>query len=259
MELIGLQLDPVWEDPQANGRAVQALATRAAMAPGGLLVLPEMFATGFSMNTDAVAEPRGGSAETCLQTLAREHRVTVIGGVASREHGRKARNLALAFDETGAEVACYSKLHPFSFAGETQHYEPGREVVTFAWGAFTVGLFICYDLRFPEVFRTAVQRGADLLVVIACWPAVRAAHWRTLLCARAIENQAYVIGVNRCGTDPNLAYAGGSLIVDPRGAVLADGGDQPGILRATVHHRDVVAYREAFPALRDIRPEYHHD
>lgn len=256
MDIIGLQLDTAWEDPQANYRTVENMLAGTEIAPGSLLVLPEMFATGFSMKTATLAEERGGGTEEFLQDLARRHRVTVIGGLACKGAGPKARNLALACNESGTEIACYSKMHPFSFAGETEHYEPGNEVVTFTWGDFTVGLFICYDLRFPEVFRSAVNSGADLLVVIACWPAVRDTHWRTLLRARAIENQAYVVGVNRCGTDPNLAYAGSSLIVDPRGGVVTDGGDQAALLRASINNREVTDYRREFPALQDIRPEY---
>ncbi len=256
MDIIGLQLDTVWEDPQANYRAVQDLLSGPEIAPGSLVVLPEMFATGYTMKTSTLAEERGGGTEKFLQQLARQHRVNVVGGIACKGPREKAQNLALALDDTGAEMACYRKLHPFSFAGETEHYESGNDVVTFTWGDFTVGLFICYDLRFPEVFRTAVNRGADLLVVIACWPAVRASHWRTLLCARAIENQAYVVGVNRCGSDPHLAYAGGSLAVDPQGRVITESGDQASLLHASICRRQVTDYRRAFPVLKDMRPEY---
>jgi len=256
MDIIGIQLDTLWEDPPANYAAVQHMLAETEIAPGSLIVLPEMFATGFSMNTPAVAEARGGRTELFLRDLARQHRATVIGGRVRTGPGDRARNEALVLDASGTEMACYCKLHPFSFAGETKYYEPGADITTFRWGDFTVGLFICYDLRFPEVFRAAVQRGADLLVVMANWPAVRAAHWRTLLCARAIENQACVVGVNRCGTDPNLTYAGGSLIVDPRGQVMAEGDDRATVLQASIQHRDITDYRREFPCLQDIRPEY---
>jgi predicted amidohydrolase len=115
-----------------------------------------------------------------------------------------------------------------------------------------VAPFVCYDLRFPEVFRSAVRKGAQVMAVIANWPAKRVEHWVTLLKARAIENQAYVIGVNRVGTDPKLTYPGRSLIVDPHGNVLADGGDKEAVIRAEIDAGVVDAWRRDFPALRDM-------
>jgi predicted amidohydrolase len=129
-------------------------------------------------------------------------------------------------------------------------------VVTFQWGGFTVAPFICYDLRFPEVFRAAVRKGADLIVVVASWPDPRHHHWTTLLKARAIENQAAVIGVNRAGTDPMFRYAGGSLILGPQAEVLAEAGEAPGCIRAEILPDMVADWRGKFPALRDRRPDY---
>ncbi len=115
---------------------------------------------------------------------------------------------------------------------------------------------VCYDLRFPEIFRRAAVQGATLLVVIANWPAPRVAHWRQLLIARAIENQAYVVGVNRAGSDPKLVYPGSSLVIDPRGAIVAELDDRPGLLTATLDLAALEEYRRQFPALADIRPEF---
>jgi len=126
-------------------------------------------------------------------------------------------------------------------------------VVTFDWRGARVSPFICYDLRFPEVFRAATRRGAQVLVVIANWPATRVEHWVTLLRARAIENQAYVAGVNRCGNDPKLAYPGRSVIVGPWGEVMADAGDGEGVAWADLDFAALESYRREFPVLRDIR------
>jgi len=118
-----------------------------------------------------------------------------------------------------------------------------------------VAPFICYDLRFPELFRMAVRQGAQLYVVIANWPASRVHHWVTLLQARAIENQAYVVGVNRCGSDPKVAYAGRSLVVSPRGVILADAGGGERVLSAELDLAALQAYRAEFPVLQDMRWE----
>ncbi|HKG80277.1 MAG TPA: nitrilase-related carbon-nitrogen hydrolase, partial [Pyrinomonadaceae bacterium] len=121
---------------------------------------------------------------------------------------------------------------------------------------FTVSPFICYDLRFPEIFRAAVFQGAQLFVVIANWPASRVRHWITLLKARAIENQAYVMGVNRCGNDPKLSYSGHSMIIDPRGEVLADASEVEGVISAEIDAEALAQYRREFPFLNDIHHEY---
>jgi omega-amidase len=118
-----------------------------------------------------------------------------------------------------------------------------------------VAPFICYDLRFPEAFRVATRRGAQVLAVIANWPAAREGHWMTLLRARAIENQTFVIGVNRCGTDPNHTYSGRSQIIDPRGEILADAGSTEGLIHGRLDLQLLTAYRNEFPALRDMRDD----
>ena len=145
---------------------------------------------------------------------------------------------------------------PFPLARKMITTRGGRDIVTFAWGAFTVGLFVCYDLRFPEVFRAAISRGADLLVVIACWPVRRKHHWATLLRARAIENQAFVVGINRCGVDPYLTYGGESVLVDPRGTVLAEADDQESVLLGSIDPALIADCRHELPCLQDRHPDY---
>lgn len=253
MEVVGIQLDIAWEDPRSNRERVDRLVEEADVEPGSLIVLPEMFATGFSMDVSAVAQPRAGETEMFLSSVARKCGVRVLGGVVTPGTGGKGRNEAVAFDEGGEETARYCKRHPFSFAGETDYYEPGDDIVTFGCSGFTVSPFICYDLRFPECFRMSVGRGTDVFVVIANWPAAREAHWQALLRARAIENQAYVIGVNRCGNDPNHSYSGRSLVVDPVGEVIADAGEKEGIVRAGLDGEFLAKCRREFPALADMR------
>ncbi len=251
------QLDSAWENKGASCRRAAALLDRAAPPRGSLVVLPEMFATGFSMDVDATAEGEERAAESFLAERAHRLGACVVGGVVNRERpGALALNQAAAFGPDGRELARYSKIHPFSFSGEDRRFARGSEVVAFGWDGFTVAPFVCYDLRFPEVFRVAAFAGATLLVVIANWPAPRAEHWAALLTARAIENQAYVVGVNRCGRDPHVAYAGGSRVVDPRGRTVAEASGGECAIAAELDLEGLLAYRRQFPALADADPRF---
>ncbi len=246
-----VQFDIVWENKAANFQKVRGLVDAARPAPGSLVVLPEMFASGFSMNLAATRQQAEREDEAFLAALARDHDVFVCGGVVSPGREEKGRNESVLISPTGALLARYTKIHPFSLGGETAGHEFGAEIVTAEWGGFTVAPFVCYDLRFPEIFRAAARRGANLFVVIALWPAKRQQHWLTLLQARAIENQAYVVGVNRIGAEPNYHYAGRSVVVDPHGVIIADAGEREQVLTAAIDPGVVNAWRRDFPALRD--------
>jgi predicted amidohydrolase len=212
-----------------------------------------MFATGFSMNVAEIAQGDARETEAFLASLAEEHGIFVCGGVVTRKSDGRGLNQSVTFAPDGELVARYSKIHPFSYGGETEQYAPGTDVVTYRLGQFVIAPFVCYDLRFPEIFRNAVKKGAQLYTVIANWPEPREAHWLALLKARAIENQAFVIGVNRCGRDPKLAYSGRGLVVDPRGNVLADGGNSEGVFGAELDLASLLSYRKDFPALQDMK------
>jgi predicted amidohydrolase len=253
MQIVACQTDIAWEDREENFSRVRAMLASRRPAPGALVVLPEMFASGFSMNVPAIAEAEDGATTRFLAELAREMGVFTLGGLVGRGPDGKGQNLAVACAPDGAVIARYQKIHPFSFGAEHEHFTGGERIVTFAWGGFTVAPLVCYDLRFPEAFRMAVRAGATLYCVIANWPAARLEHWLTLLRARAIENQAYVVGVNRVGADPQVAYAGRTLVVDPRGEVLADGQGNEGLISAEIDPSVVADYRRQFPALQDIR------
>lgn len=255
-DVVLVQPEIAWEDREANFARIGALLAANPPPPGALVVLPEMFAVGFSMNVAAIYDDEGGPTETFLAGLARRYEAYVLGGLVTRAPDGRGRNEAVVVGPDGARCARYAKLHPFSYAGEDRHYAPGEQVVTFGWQGFTVAPFICYDLRFPEVYRIAAARGAQVLVTIANFPSARVHHWTSLLVARAIENQAYVVGVNRCGRDPNVTYPGRSLVVDPEGQTLVDAGESEGVVAASLSLPDLEAYRARFPALRDMRPAF---
>ncbi|HZP83638.1 MAG TPA: carbon-nitrogen family hydrolase [Chthonomonadaceae bacterium] len=256
MNVVGCQLDIVWENKAATHARVRALLEAQPPAKGSLLVLPEMFATGFSMAPEKIAEGEARESERFLAQIAEEFGVAVVGGVVNLGPDGRGRNEAVVFGSNGREIARYQKMHPFTFGGESKHYSSGDKPLLFPYQEFTVAPFVCYDLRFPEVFRSAVRQGAQVFVVIANWPQPREQHWMTLLQARAIENQAYVVGVNRCGSDPKLAYSGRSQIVDPKGVVLADAGNAEGLISAELDLSALRDYRRTFPALEDMHPEY---
>jgi len=272
MIVAGVELDIAWEDPATNLARADAAAEAARRAGATLVVLPEMFATGFSMAAERIA-PWGGDIRLGLAEIARRRNVWLLGGYA--EPGpQRPRNAASLLDPRGDEALRYHKIHPFTFGGEDAHYDGGEALATADVDGVRVTPLICYDLRFPEPFRAAADR-TDLFVVIANWPAARRAHWSTLLAARAIENQAYVLGVNRVGEGGGLSYDGGSTLLDPWGAVVAEagvvggegiadavGGADAGVaedaVRLVAGAVDAAAVAEArarFSALADRRPE----
>jgi omega-amidase len=256
MKIVCCQLDIVWENKAANYQKVLSLLDGAKAPAGSLVVLPEMFSTGFSMNVAGIREDTTSETETFLAAIAQEYGVFMLGGLVTANADGRGRNETVVFTPEGKLVCRYGKIHPFTFGGESKHYAAGTEIVTFDWRGFTVAPFICYDLRFPEIFRAAVRRGANLFVVIANWPSKRVEHWITLLQARAIENQAYVVGVNRTGQDPKLVYPGRSLIINPRGEIVADAGSEEIAASADVDLEQITAWRNEFPALQDIHAEY---
>ncbi len=253
MNVYGCQLESVWEDRNASFVRARHLLAKAQPQPGSLIVLPETFSTGFSLNLEVTCQSTEAEDEAFLAEVASQYQTTVVGGVITRVASGQGCNQSVAVSPNGSVLARYTKLQPFNLGGEGTMHEAGSEIVTFPWNGFTVAPLICYDLRFPEHFRAAVKQGANLFVVIACWPVKRYHHWLTLLQARAIENLAYVIGVNRTGSDPNYSYNGRSLVVSPHGHIIADAGELENVLSASVSLSDVEQWRSDFPALKDMR------
>jgi predicted amidohydrolase len=253
MKIYAVQHNILWQHKPANFERVSAMLAAANPAPGSLIVLEEMFATGFTMDVSATREPAGGETEAFLKGLALHYQCCVIGGLVGCASDGRGRNEALAIAPDGTELARYVKMKPFSMGDEHLVHEAGSQVMTFNFGGFRIAPLVCYDLRFPELAREAVKQGADLLIYIASWPIKRAHHWVTLLQARAIENLAWAVGVNRCGTDPDFTYPGRTLVVDPCGTIIADAADREGVLEARLDPALSAHWRAEFPALRDMR------
>ena len=255
-----MQPDTAWEDPEQNYARVERLLDAADIAEGDIVALPEMFAVGFSLNTNRTCL---ASADTLrfLLRLADDFGCLVLGGRPVQDCDcAKADNRLTAVGPEERLFADYTKVHPFSFGREPEAFSAGSNVAVFAWppsGARHATLricpVICYDLRFPELFRLGLAQGADLFVVAANWPAARQSHWRALAIARAIENQAYVAAVNRTGNDPHLAYKGGTIVVDPKGEIVGEIGNGEGVLSVEIDPEIVRTWRAEFPAWRDGR------
>jgi len=251
MKVHVVQFDIAWEEPDRNFEAVLQLLDRAEVSRGDLIVLPEMFDTGFSFNVDRTND-KAGRTLGFLCELADDIGVTVQGGRTIAACGRCAAKNVMSVAAPGNKVlAEYVKIHPFQ--REAERFEGGHELVLYEWNQLQVCPAICYDLRFPELFRLGLMKGAQAFAIGACWPSVRAHHWRALLIARAIENQAFVFAANRTGSDPMLKYAGGSMVIGPRGEVLGELKEESAVLSVAIDPGDLQAWRGAFGAWKDAR------
>jgi predicted amidohydrolase len=242
-----VQTDVIWEDPAAN---CAQLEEKLAHLVGhtDIIVLPEMFATGFSMSTTG-AEIGKGPALQWMQLQAQRTQAMILGSLKVKQQNSLYNRLYAVQPDGTYQV--YNKRHLFRMGGEHEFYQPGDQQVVVSYLGWKIALFICYDLRFP-VWSRNVAQSYDVAVYVANWPAPRANAWRTLLQARAIENLSYVIGVNRIGLDANaLAYAGDSLLVDFKGGLQLDLGSQDQILTSELSSADLTDFRTKFPAHLD--------
>jgi len=242
-----VQCELAWEQPVDNRRQIGDMID-AITGATDLVVLPEMFTTGFSMNALANSEEPGGPTEQWLLEMADKHQCAVTGSIAVREGDKVYNRMLFA---TPGTIVHYDKRHLFRMAGEHKRYAPGLERVIVPWRDWRINLQVCYDLRFPVFSR---NRGDyDLLLYVANWPAVRREHWRQLLVARAIENQSCVVGVNRVGSDAKgLDYSGDSLAIAADGGLLLDARDTPGVFRVVLDSAAMRDYRESFPCHLDV-------
>ncbi len=250
------EYDTGWHDPAGSLARAEQIAREAAKAGAALVVLPEMCTTGFTMDAAAHAEPIDGPSVRALRRIAGEAHVSLVAGVALREciapgTGERMANAALVIDDEGAIRGVYRKQRVFAYAREDETYTPGDGPMVATIGGVRIAPLVCYDLRFPELFRRVASQ-VDAIVVIANWPVARRAHWDTLIRARAIENQCYVVAVNRSGEGGGLSYDGGSAAFDPWGEPIAQPGE--GVRYAELDPARVRVVRELYPFLRDYQP-----
>lgn len=251
MKITLVQYNPVWEDKKKNREKLNSLI-KGSTNLGDLLIFPEMTLTGFSMDTRNLSEEKDGESFWFFSELARNHSVDVITGIIEMEKNNFFNTL-LHISASGELVTFYRKVHPFSYSSENKFYTGGEKPVQTQIGDWTVGLSICYDLRFPELFRFYARGRVDLLVNIANWPVPRIEHWRVLLKARAIENQCYTVGVNRVGKDPNADYSGFTSVFDPMGKEIISVSNEEKLIHSELYYDLITKTREKLPFLNDIK------
>lgn len=253
-----IQSDIVLGEPRRNREKIGDAMERAASLPAkpDVIVLPEMWNTGYALTRiHQLADPEGAESRAWISAFAKRHGIHVVAGSIARSEGGKVFNTMLVFDRLGEVAASYSKIHLFRLMEEEKYLAPGEQNVTFELDGTKAGASICYDIRFPELARTLSLKGAKVLFVPAEWPHPRLNHWRTLLTARAIENQMYVIACNRTGMSGKDSFFGHSLIIDPWGEIVSEGGEGEEIVIGTIDLSLADQVRGRIPVFDDRRPK----
>jgi predicted amidohydrolase len=232
---------------------VRSALTRVAKQGANLAVLPEMWSSGFAYKIlNELAGRTSGIVEELLE-LSRELKLVIVGSMPE-PHGTKVFNTVYVVDN-GTLVGTYRKLHLFSLLGEDKAFDSGDNWLLADTSIGKVGVIICYDLRFPELSRRLALEGAAVICVPAQWPKPRQEHWRTLLRARAIENQLFVVSCNACGLIGKLDFFGMSMIIDPKGEVLAESGEAEGEIYAQLDMQTMADWRAQIPCFNDRKPD----
>ncbi|MGF1572166.1 MAG: nitrilase-related carbon-nitrogen hydrolase [Sumerlaeia bacterium] len=253
MKILLNQFNPEWENTPANLEKLRAQKNLVLSIAPELIVLPEMFNSGFSMAASQIAESITGPTLKFLQAYAQDCSAQILAGLALKRGEQRITNSAVFIDAYGKLLSVYDKIHPFTYAGESAHYAAGENSCIVNIHGISCAVFICYDLRFPELFR-AVAKQVEVIFVIANWPEARVEHWFTLLKARAIENQCYVVGLNRTGTDGNgLHYQNSTAVFDSLGKSVEITWHSHEIGTVEIDAATVQKTRTDLPFLQDFR------
>jgi omega-amidase len=250
MKIALVQYSPAWEDKETNKKKILSLVQDVNGVE--LFIFPEMTLTGFSMKSGEMSETIQGDSFRFFSSIAKDKSANIFAGIIERRND-STYNTLIHIKPDGNLLKLYRKVHPFSYSGENDNYDAGVRPVLTKIGRWRIGLTICYDLRFPELFRKYGKKRAHLIVNIANWPDTRIEHWRTLLKARAIENQCYVVGVNRMGKDPKLNYVGFSSVFDPMGKEIVAVENEEKVILVDLNKNYVNEVRAKFPFLDDIK------
>lgn len=252
MKIALAQMKVSFEDKASNRESCKSFLLNAKENKADLIIFPEMTLTGFSMNAELIGEDNNESINWFKEQALNNNLYIGLGHVKKQDN--KNYNCFSIISPHGKEICSYAKIHPFSYSSENTHYEGGKEIVYTQIGSFKLSPFICYDLRFPEIFQIASTE-AQLITVAANWPKSRREAWITLLKARAIENQCFVAGVNVIGTTNGLEYSGDSMVIDPKGKIIAEAEAQEGLVMAEIDIEEVNGFRAHFPVKNDRKEE----
>lgn len=257
MKIALVSLDQVWENKTANQLKCHNYIIQASKFKAELIIFPEMTLTGFSMNTKLIAEkPDQSPTIKFFSQQAKQNNLSIAFGMVFEKDDKATNNLSI-INKDGNLLSTYTKIHPFSFSGENKYYLAGDELITCEIADATIGLTICYDLRFPEIFQ-ALSQNCNLIITIANWPERRAKHWNTLLEARAIENQSFIAGVNRTGADMNnLRYVKSAVVFDPTGEKMEPIHSFLDMDIYDLNLSDSQSERNSFPVKQDRKTEFY--
>lgn len=253
-----LQMDIAYGQPDINYQVAEQWIEKAAQSKPDIVMLPELWTTGYDLTRlEEIADEEAERTITFLKNLAKKHRIHLVGGSIAKKTTEGIYNTMLIIDKDGNLLKDYDKLHLFQLMDEHHYLQPGERDGLFTLDEKVCAGFICYDIRFPEWQRAHTVRGAEILFISAEWPKTRLSHWRSLLISRAIENQAFVVAVNRSGSDPNNVFAGHSMIIDPWGDIICEAGEEKELLLGTLDLVKVTEARSKIPVFEDRRPEYY--
>ncbi|MDF2961264.1 MAG: Nitrilase/cyanide hydratase and apolipoprotein N-acyltransferase [Paenibacillus sp.] len=252
-----LQMDIKIGEPELNYSKLEEMLEQAAVKgpKPDVILFPEMWNTGYALDRiQELADTGGSRTHELLSAFSRKHGIHVIGGSIAEKKGDDIFNTIYAYDREGNRVADYSKIHLFRLMDEEKYLQEGKSLGKLQLDGVQAGMMICYDIRFPELSRKLALGGAQIVFVPAEWPNPRLHHWRTLLMARAIENQMFVVSCNRVGISGTTEFFGHSMIIDPWGEVLAEGDETEQIIRAEIDLELVEQVRSRIPIFEDRRP-----
>lgn len=240
-------MDILWAQPEANVKAAESALAAAPVSD--LYILPEMWSTGFATEPDGIAESDDSASLAWMKSAADRYNAAVAGSIAVKDSTDGSYRNRFYFVKPGGEVIYYDKHHLFTYGGEHKRYSAGDRRVIVEWKGFRFLLLVCYDLRFPIWARN--REDYDAIIYVASWPTPRVEAWRTLLKARAIENQCYIMGVNRVGTDPSCEYCGGTAFIDPFGIAVECPDNEVSCVSGNLDMEALEAFRKRFPVLKD--------
>ena len=251
-------MDIAFGNPNQNFLHAKTKIEEASKENCDIIVLPELWTTGYDLTRlTEIADENAQRTIAFLKEMAIKHHVHIIGGSVANKDSDGIYNTLIVVDNSGKIVHTYDKLHLFQLMDEHLYLKGGKSEGLFTLNDHIFASMICYDIRFPEWIRTHTTKGAEVIFVVAEWPMPRLSHWRSLLIARAIENQCFVIACNRVGNDPNNVFAGHSIIIDPWGEIVAEAGDSEEILTASIELTKVSEVRKLIPIFEDRRPDYY--
>ncbi|MBD1380363.1 carbon-nitrogen family hydrolase [Metabacillus arenae] len=252
-----LQINIAFGDPEKNFKQVsQEIEKTVITSKPDIIVLPELWTTGYDLTRlDEIADENGAVSMKFLSELAKKYSVNLVGGSIAKKVKENVTNTMFTFNREGHLIHEYSKAHLFQLMDEHLYLKGGNKTGLFTLENIPSAGMICYDIRFPEWLRAHTTKGAQVLYVVAEWPLARLYHWRSLLIARAIENQCYVVACNRAGADLKNAFAGHSMIIDPWGEIIAEGSEEPETITAEIDLNKVIEVRKQIPIFNDRRKE----